>query len=375
MIAETMTPKERIDAAIRLEKVDRTPVVAGLTRPFACKYQGMTVADAHQDVDRAIQAVIDTFDGLSGCDAIYNTNVPPPRIPTLWAIHRLMPGKELPDDIDIQDIEEEVMKEDEYDRILDIGWREFWLELVKRVHKGMSWDALNELNAARSSHIEKEDLAFKQKGIHRFVDGATGDPIVMLAIWRSHVPFIMDLHRRPDKVRAAIEVMTKVFIDWFLDSIRRVEISRIMIAAGRYTIPYVAPWIFEELVWPYLKRVGEMAIDEGITPIFHLDQDWTDNLSYFKELPKGKCVVHFDGTTDIFKAKEILGGHICLMGDVSPAMLSTSSTQEVELYCRKLIDVVGENNGFILCNGCLMPATAKFENVKTMVDVAKNYMP
>ena len=58
--------------------------------------------------------------------------------------------------------------------------------------------------------------------------------------------------------------------------------------------------------------------------------------------------MQLDSTTDIFKAKELLKDHICIMGDVPPALLTLGTTDEVEEYCKKLIDVVGAGSGFIL---------------------------
>ena len=40
-------------------------------------------------------------------------------------------------------------------------------------------------------------------------------------------------------------------------------------------------------------------------------------------------------------------------------------------YCRKLIDIVGRDGGFILSNGCTCPVDAKLENVKAMIETAK----
>jgi len=117
----------------------------------------------------------------------------------------------------------------------------------------------------------------------------------------------------------------------------------------------------------------ETFIDEGITPILHFDQDWTINLPYLNELPRGRCIAQFDSCTDIFKAKEILRDSVCIMGDVPPALLSLGSPQEVEDYCKKMIDVIGEGGGYILGVGCSVPVDAKFENLKAMIDTAKNY--
>ena len=91
---------------------------------------------------------------------------------------------------------------------------------------------------------------------------------------------------------------------------------------------------------------------------------------------KGKIKVIYPGVdTDIFKAKEILGGKQCIMGDVSASLLTYGTRDEVEEYCTKLIDVVGKGGGFILSSGCNVPVDAKFENVKAMIDTAKNHAP
>ena len=80
-----------------------------------------------------------------------------------------------------------------------------------------------------------------------------------------------------------------------------------------------------------------------------------------------------DSTSDIFKAKEILGDHMCIMGDV-PASLSTLGTiEEMDAYCKRLIEVVGKGGGFILGTGCAVPPDTKLENFKAMINSAKKY--
>jgi len=63
------------------------------------------------------------------------------------------------------------------------------------------------------------------------------------------------------------------------------------------------------------------------------------------------------------------------MGDVPASLLVLGTPKEVAEYCTKLIDVVGKGGGFILSSGCFVPIDAKFENVKTMIDSAKNHAP
>jgi uroporphyrinogen-III decarboxylase len=90
-------------------------------------------------------------------------------------------------------------------------------------------------------------------------------------------------------------------------------------------------------------------------------------------LPKGSVILRFDGTTDIFAAKEVLRGYQCVMGDVHPALLSLGSPEQVETYCKKLIDKVGGDGGFILSSGCCVPPDVKLENFQAMIETCTTY--
>jgi uroporphyrinogen-III decarboxylase len=114
---------------------------------------------------------------------------------------------------------------------------------------------------------------------------------------------------------------------------------------------------------------------EGIMPLLHHDSNWEVMLPYFKELPARSAILELDGHTDMFKAKEILGDHLCLMGDVPASLLTLGTPEEVTEYVRKLIDGVGKGGGFILSSGCDIPIDAKWENVQAMVDAGKDYYP
>jgi uroporphyrinogen-III decarboxylase len=116
-------------------------------------------------------------------------------------------------------------------------------------------------------------------------------------------------------------------------------------------------------------------IEAGITPMLHFDSNWDAYLDRFLELPRTQVILELDSATDIFKAKQILKGHLCLMGDVPASLLKLGTPEQVTDYCKKLIDVVGEGNGFILSTGCDCPVDAKPENFKAMIDTGKSYYP
>ena len=77
--------------------------------------------------------------------------------------------------------------------------------------------------------------------------------------------------------------------------------------------------------------------------------------------------------TDMFKAKEVLGDHVSLMGSVPMNLLQTGSPSEVEEYCKKLIQICGKGGGYILRTCTDYIQEAKIENIKAMMDTVKKY--
>jgi uroporphyrinogen-III decarboxylase len=128
----------------------------------------------------------------------------------------------------------------------------------------------------------------------------------------------------------------------------------------------LSPDMWNRFVWPYFSRLVKEVVEAGLIAILHLDSDWTRELERFKELPRAKCIMALDGETDIFRAKAVLGDHMCIMGDVPAAMLYLQTPAEVREYCIKLVREMGPR-GFILQSGCDIPTNAQLENVRAMV--------
>ena len=67
---EEMTPRERIQAAIALQPVDRVPVIP-MVDVFSARYQRLKLADVVRDADQGREAMIRTYDDFGGWDATY----------------------------------------------------------------------------------------------------------------------------------------------------------------------------------------------------------------------------------------------------------------------------------------------------------------
>ena len=76
--------------------------------------------------------------------------------------------------------------------------------------------------------------------------------------------------------------------------------------------------------------------------------------------------------TDMAKAKKILGKTACIGGNMPITLLTVGTAQEVKNYARNLIDTAGKGGGYIMFAGAVIDE-AKTENVRAMIDAAKEY--
>lgn len=375
MIPETMSRQERFEAAVALERPDRVPVMPLMTA-FAVRAQGMTQGEAWRDVDKGFKAMLGTFNGLGGFDKLYKPNLFWPMIGGRFCstpVRVLIPGRQLPEDALNQIDERELFTREDYDTLAALGWNAFWDEHYEVMSGGRTIEQLATSQNRLLDHYIKEVEEYHRQDIYPLFGAYVDSTIMAFSMARTLTQFTMDLYEVPEKVKAAMDASCDDLIQNALDVVSRTGIPLVFIVLERGSRFYYRLDVFEEFEWPYLQRYVDAFISEGITPWFHFDTDWGLNLPYLRQLPRAKCVCDLDGTTDIFKAKEILDGHMCISGDVPASLLSLGSPEQVREYCQRLIDEVGRGGGFFLTTGCECPVDARFENVKTMIDVAKSY--
>lgn len=368
---KTMTSLERINAVVALQEPDRVPVSLYMDA-FAAHHAGITLAEWVSDYEKGEAAVEKTFADLGGCDAMIRTGCPHPDAYAIGAaIRTKLPGRELPPDALWQYDEEPVMTVEEYDTIIEKGLGAFWLGYWPRI--GIDPAQVPAIAKVVGENAKKGVERWQGRGVQIFRGGLMLLPFDLFSFARSINEFIFDLYRRPEKVLKATEACLPSMVDLAKRTAASAGVARVFIGATRAATTYVSPKQFEKFFWPSLRYSVDELVKDGIMPFLHFDNDWTAFLPYLKDLPKAKCILHLDGFSDIFQAKKVLGDHMCLMGDVHPALLSLGNRQEVVDYCRRLIEEVGAGGGFILAQGCTIPADAKFENVQAMVDTAAKY--
>jgi hypothetical protein len=353
----------RLKTAVSLQKPDRTPIYlhAGA---FAVRYAGGKISDLVTDIEYGQALALKGIQALGDIDCADLVEYPP-IVGSFTLSHSKVPGRELANDAQWQVDERGLMTEDDYDIIINKGWNYFFADYCKRNLENV----LDEIQrfAKISPKLEQD---YKDAGIVTFMRNMVSPPIGAIGGGRGTKKFTRDLFKIPDKVQAAMDAAMEDKVNSLRQQIRTNQHPIVTVTGGgRSGGDFLSPKIFDRLVWPYIKKLVEVAVEEGAIVQLHMDLSWDRYLNYFLELPKGKCIFAPDSTTDIYKAKEVLGGHLCIMGDVSPALLTLGKPDDIYNYCKRLVDELSPS-GLIMGAGCSVPMNAKPENVEAMIAAA-----
>ena len=373
MTNESMTNEERYQAAIALEAVDRNPVFPILITT-APRLYGITQAQAWQDHDQAREALIWCYEKF-GYDYGSKPNYYYPMLPGKLCgapVRNLIPGKQLGED-DLYQVDERILfSRKHYDKIAALGWNRFWEEHYPKISR-KTWEQFARMQQM-SNQLYVEDMHIcAKRGMPIFLGVAVDSVLMAFSLCRTLDEFTRDLFEVPDMVEKAMQASCDDLIANSIQVCKNNAKNVAFIVLERGSGFYYRLPIFERFEWPFLQRYVDAFIAEGIIPWLHFDTDWGMNLPYLKQLPAKKCVCDLDGMTDIFKAKQVLKGHMCISGDVPASLLSIGTPEEVEAYCKRLIDEVGDEGGFMLTTGCECPIDAKPENIRAMVETGRTY--
>jgi uroporphyrinogen-III decarboxylase len=355
MSVKTMTSQERFWAAVNLQPCDRVPVGMPLSW-FTARHAGITMAEFATNPEANAAAAFKAYHDLGGIDLVPFVNFSPVAMGTAMPVKQKFPGRELPENSIVQYHEQEVMKPEEYDIVISKGWNYFSKEyIVPRTHPeftGPAGEKYLKEKQQEADRVTQNALPMYTKKSIVFNNSVVAmPPFEYLSMARSFSNFLLDLYRRPEKVTAAMETMAAEFYKTVNSQIKASKKTFGNTAISRSAGTFISPAIFEKYVFPFVKELAGIYMAAGLTMIFHLDQNWIKFLPYFRQLPEGRYVLELDGLTDIFEAKKIVGDRMCLMGDVPARMFKLGTTQDIEQYCRKLIDTVGKGSGFILSCG------------------------
>ncbi len=382
---------KRYTTAMRNEKPDMIPI-----RPFVAEfiatYCGYTCQEVAHDCEKA-------FEATRRCAADFDWDATVGNMVFVWTAltqaiglkYWAIPGIDIPADVGFQYREppegQAFMKPDEYDSLIadPTGFLyNVWLPRVSTevVEPGRPNTMRNNLSFVKGGMAMMQyfqglarqgELLRTQCGCVSAIAGILKAPFDILADkLRGYVGLAQDLFERPDKVLAACEALIPYLTQVALatsDPTKQVPVSLWM---HRGCVPFISFEQFDRFFWPTLKPIIETLWSKGLQTLFYAEGKWGAHLKTFRELPAGSIIFHVD-MDDIFEVHRVLGDRFCISGGIPNFLLAYRSPKEVREYCKKVIDGVARDGGYIMDASAIVQNDAKVENIKAMTEFTREY--
>jgi len=382
---------KRYTTAMRNEKPDRIPI-RPFVAEFAAKYAGYTCQEVTHDFEKA-------FAATRKCAADFDWDATVGNMVYVWtgltqAIglkYYSIPGIDIPPDIGFQYIEPSEanahMLPEEYDRLIDDPTDflfNVWLPRVSTEvsRMGEPTSYRNNLSFLKGGMAMlsyfyafggQNALLRSESGTVSAIAGILKAPFDIIADkLRGYIGLSMDLFERPEKVRAACEALMPHLLHVALSGADPEKQVPISIWMHRGCVPFISPDQFKNLYWPTLKPIIEEICSRGYQVLFYAEGDWNAHLDSFAELPDASIIYHVD-RADIFEVHRKIGHKFCLSGGIPNYLLGVGTPDQVRESCRKVIDGVARDGGYIMDASAIVQNDARVENIRAMTDFTREY--
>jgi uroporphyrinogen decarboxylase len=138
--------------------------------------------------------------------------------------------------------------------------------------------------------------------------------------------------------------------------------------------PFMPLSLYEEIIWPNLKREVDTAHSKGLKYIKHSDGNINLLLPRLSEIVDGIHSLEPVAGMNICEVKEKYGDRLVLIGNVDTSFtLPKKSKEEVMEEVKQIIKCAAPGGGYILSSSNTWVADAKLENCLAMVEAARKY--
>lgn len=399
------TKANRIIAAINLEEPDRVPcqIPAG---SFPAYYAGYDLKRVMYDLEAMRTAMIKFVTDFD-CDSHGGTHFFPGKVLELldYKLYK-WPGHGLADDLGmVQFDEQEYMRPDEYDefilnpsdyiirRFLPRTWGVFSpmstmdslssFQGIAYQALGMAslpdfqpmFKAIREASQALDAWVgvaTECSRATQAMGYPSTEGGMALAPFDTIAdLLRGTRGSSLDMYRQPDKLLEATEKMGELTLQSVMDRAHDFVSPFVFIPMHKGDDAFMSDRHFEQFYWPSFRKLLLGLIDEGLIPAMVVDGTYNRRLEHIRDLPRSSVIWTFE-KTDMALAKRVLGGHVCIAGNITGSLLYTGTPEDVRKYCRWLIDTCGPGGGYILSMGISVGAVDP-ANLQAIIESAKEY--
>ncbi len=381
----------RFVTAMRNAKADRVPIRPFLAE-FCGKLTGHDVMQVTHDFEQAFAAVRKTarlldVDALVGNMVYVWTGL----VQALGLKYYGIPGINSRPDCGFQYLEppedKAWMRPEEYDHLIDdpTGYLyEVWLPRISTeiAAPGEKCTYRNQVTLVKGSLAmlsyfqgfgRQAEQMRSEAGMPSALCGILKAPMDILADkLRGYMGLVTDLRQRPEKVLAACQALAPHMLHTALAGADPQKLLPIGFWMHRSCVPFINPKHFEQIHWPTLKPIIENLWAAGHQTLFYAEGKWGPHLDAFAELPDRSIVYHVD-QDDVFEVHRKLGKKFCISGGVPNTILSLGNPERVREHCRRIIDEVAADGGYIMDASAIVQDDARIENVRAMIEFTREY--
>ena len=211
----------------------------------------------------------------------------------------------------------------------------------------------------------------KNVAIMGFVYG----PLGILSMMRGAEVLFRDCYKNREAVIHAQEVITPVLVD-YIKAMAKTGVHAIVLDTLFASQCIMSKKMWMEIEGPFTKILGDAIVEAGCMTMVHN----CGNGVYFDaqiETMKPIAISYAyppDDCKDMAECKQKYGKKTTLVGYVSPAQYAFLGTpEEMKVECKKQIEELGKDGGFILSTGCEFPPNGSLMNAIAMMEAAELY--
>lgn len=247
--------------------------------------------------------------------------------------------------------------------------------IIKSIEEYKNVEPVNPRKTHRmSEHIRLCDILMKARGKEKPMVAFVFGPLGVVSMMRGQQEMFMDVLDDPESVHLALEAVTQTLME-YCTALMETGVHAIMFDTLYASQSIMSKGMWDALEGPYMERLANHVHDNGCMVMIHnCGTGIYFDVQIKRMRPQAISFLHIpDDCSSFAETKEKYGSQTTLIGHLPPSMILTATAQEIEEECKKEIDTLKKDGGFILATGCEYPANASVDYARLMVKTAQTY--
>lgn len=219
------------------------------------------------------------------------------------------------------------------------------------------------------------DIVCNEKAKDTAVMGFVYGPLGILNMMRGAENLFKDCYKHPEAVIAAEEIITEVLVD-YIRAYAKTGVHAIVMDTLFASQSIMSKKMWQRMEGKFTKILADEIRANGMMVMVH---NCGNGIYFDAQIETMEPVaISFayepDDCATMAETKEKWGKKTTLCGYVSPATYAFLGTaEEMKMECKKQIEELGKDGGFILATGCEYPPNGSLLNAIAMMEAAELY--